>query len=496
MPNNEDLDWLKKMGRGRYTSGTRKTQQALQPVQLTELPEATLEGRPSARPTTTAQRQAMAVEIAPTPTPAVGPSLEHQAAMEALRARGPVQAPEERGVGQVPGRMAVRRITPTAPGVQPVTPEAGDFERRISEAANLGRQYGVPGLEGILGKIKPGDEVALTQAEAAIRDYGTRKEALRGREEVSGRALQTVTEATEAYQQRLAMIEGQVEDWRGQAAAQWNQAIQVADEYAMAAKEEVGVVLEKLDSLNAEIRQNRDFGRAHAMQSIAQAVKGSMQAGGRRIAEQYGKDSPEYIQWEMGAVQALSAAQSNIHATYQQMEEVQGKNILLATSEAMVKMNMYRSFQEQQHVEVLQAAAVNTAMRDIQAAQLTLSIEQLRMAGQESLANWIDASPVFFMDTGDLVTVLADIVSVDNLETLTAFSGRVTGRAGEAAKGARTTTTAKPRTGGVEGGGRIPTGGKPVGTEPRAAAIARQQRREMAAFTMVPEYTLPGEMRA
>jgi hypothetical protein len=153
------------------------------------------------------------------------------------------------------------------------------------------------------------------------------------------------------------------------------------------------------------------------MQSAVQAVTGSMKAEERNIVQTYGTDSKEYEQFRQSKSRALATVQSNIHTSYAQLEERQKTNLLNATSEAHVKSNMYIGFQEQQHVEMLKYRDSSRNAYSLQVAELDVTLEQMKMAGMENLANWLLETPTFSMDVTPLVTALSDLqITQENLE--------------------------------------------------------------------------------
>jgi hypothetical protein len=154
------------------------------------------------------------------------------------------------------------------------------------------------------------------------------------------------------------------------------------------------------------------------MQASVQATIGSMKAEERNILETYGAGSKEYEQFQMSKMNALGTVQSNIHATYQQLQEKQGQNYLNVVSEAYTKSNMYLGFQEQQHVDMLKYKADAQNAYDLQVSQFEVGVEQLRAQGMENLANWVIETPTFSMDATPLMTLLSDLAQTQAAEEL------------------------------------------------------------------------------
>lgn len=309
--------------------------------------------------------------------------------------------------------------------LNPVTPGGGtdysDYQKKIAQTAAATRDVGdttVPaGAKTTVGKLRG---VYKGVGETAISQYGKQAEAQKKGAEKAATALEMQGGATIDYLQRLDKIREGVTARAGAAREAWAAAPEKADEYVQAAKSRVGEVLNKLDEINAEIGRERDFSKAHAMQASVQATIGSMKAEERNIVETYGAESKEYEQFQMSKMNALGAVQSNIHATYQQLQEKQGENYLNVVSEAYTKSNMYLGFQEQQHVDMLKYKADAQNAYDLQVSQFEVGIEQMKMAGMENLANWIVETPTFSMDATPLMTLLADMAKAQQAEVMAA----------------------------------------------------------------------------
>jgi len=298
--------------------------------------------------------------------------------------------------------------------LNPVTP-TGDFDyeaykTKIAQTAAATRDIGdvsVPkGAETTVGGLRG---VYKGVGETAVAQYGKQAETKQKEAEKAATALEMQGGATIDYLQRLEKIQEGVTTRAGAAREAWAAAPEKADEYVQAARSRVGEVLTKLDEINAEIGKDRDFSKAHAMQASVQATIGSMKAEERNIVETYGADSKEYEQFQMSKMNSLATVQSNIHASYQQLQEQQGQNYLNVVSEAYTKSNMYLGFQEQQHVDMLKYKADAQNAYDLQVSQFEIGVEQLRMSGMENLANWVIETPTFSMDATPLMTLLSDM---------------------------------------------------------------------------------------
>ena len=305
--------------------------------------------------------------------------------------------------------------------LNPVTP-SGDFDyepyrQKIQQTAAQTRDVGetaVPGgakaaVGGLRGTYKGIGETAISQ-------FGEQAKVKTKEAEKAATALEMQGGATIDYLQRLDKIREGVTTRAGAARAAWAEAPEKADDYVQASRQRVGEVLDKLDEINSQIGKDRDFSKAHAMQASVQATIGSMKAEERNIVETYGADSKEFEQFQMSKQTTLATVQSNIHASYQQLQEKQGQNYLNVVSEAYTKSNMYVGFQEQQHVDMLKYKADAQNAYDMQVSQFEIGVEQLRMSGMENLANWIVETPTFSMDATPLMTLLSDLVSTQQTQ--------------------------------------------------------------------------------
>ena len=254
--------------------------------------------------------------------------------------------------------------------------------------------------------------------QTAISQYGQQADVQKKQAEKAASALELQGGATIDYLQNLDKIREGVTARAGAAREAWAAAPEKADDYVQAAKSRVGEVLNKLEDIQDQLGKDRDFSKAHAMQASVQATLGSMKSEERNIAETYGVDSKEFEQFQMSKMNTLATVQSNIHASYQQLQEQQGQNYLNVVSEAYTKSNMYLGFQEQQHVDMLRYKADAQNAYDLQVSQFELGIEQLKMSGKENLANWMVETPTFSMDATPLMTLLADMAKAQQAEVM------------------------------------------------------------------------------
>lgn len=295
------------------------------------------------------------------------------------------------------------------------------YKTKIAQTAAQTRDIGdtstPAGAQATVGKLQG---VYQGVGQTAISQYGQQADVQKKQAEKAASALEMQGGATIDYLQNLDKIREGVTARAGAAREAWAAAPEKADDYVQAAKSRVGEVLNKLEDIQSQLGKERDFSKAHAMQASVQATLGSMKSEERNIAETYGVDSKEFEQFQMSKMNTLATVQSNIHASYQQLQEQQGQNYLNVVSEAYTKSNMYLGFQEQQHVDMLRYKADAQNAYDLQVSQFELGIEQLKMSGKENLANWMVETPTFSMDATPLMTLLADMAKAQQADKMAA----------------------------------------------------------------------------
>ncbi len=319
--------------------------------------------------------------------------------------------------------------------LNPVTPTGGtDYEayrstiqRTAAQTRDVGDVTVPSGAKTAVGGLR-GAYAGI--GETAISQYQKQAGVKTKEAEKAATALEIQGGATIDYLQRLDKIREGVTARADAARDAWAAAPEKADEYVQASRSRVGEVLAKLDDINSQIGKDRDFSKAHAMQASVQATIGSMRSEERNIVETYGAESKEFEQFQMSKMNALGVVQSNIHASFQQLQEQQGQNYLRVVSEAYTKSNMYVGFQEQQHVDMLRYKADAQNAYDLKVSQFEIGVEQLRSAGMENLANWVVETPTFSMDATPLMTLLSDLAQTQAAQQRADFLANQQARAG------------------------------------------------------------------
>lgn len=314
--------------------------------------------------------------------------------------------------------------TGTAIPVPGTTPQTGglnipDYQKKVQSAAAATRRTGEPSKQGLASAEKAAGQLRGARGDvgrAAVESFRTQAGAQKSQAQKAASALEMMGESTQRGLQNLEAIQSSVRQTAQRATESWGTAAEKADEYVKAARTRVGEVLGKLDQVNEEFGKERSFAKAHAMQASVQATIGSMRREERNILENYGTDSPEYQQFQASKRSALATVQSNIHASYQQMQEQQNQTYINAVSDAYTKSNMYLGFQEQQHVEMLKFREQSRTAYALQVSQFDVAVEQMKMSGMENLANWMVETPSFTMDMTPLMTLLSDLQTAQETE--------------------------------------------------------------------------------
>jgi len=283
------------------------------------------------------------------------------------------------------------------------------FREAVKDIAEKTKQVPIPSTADVPGQQLP-------EVKAAIKGFGTQAAAKKQEAAKAAQALALKGAGTEATMRRLAELQTEAMGRRQKASEAWGAAAEKAGEYVQSAELRTRQALNRLDSINAEISQGRDFAKAHAMNAAVQGVIGSMSEYEDQVVQKYGVDSKEYQQFQAKKAQTLSTTQSQIETSYRQLAEQQSLTYMNASNELQWKEDMYKSFQEQQHVETLRYLSQANDAYDMQLSQFNLAIEQMRGTEMENIANWIVQTPVFSMDVMPLVTFASDLVASRNAE--------------------------------------------------------------------------------
>ena len=226
-------------------------------------------------------------------------------------------------------------------------------------------------------------------------------------------ALELVGEATFRNAEALARSQEGIKQHLGNINEAFNSAAEQADEYVQAARGRVSETLDRLDVIHKDFQESRSFAKAHSMQAATQSVLGSMKSEERGISQTYGANSAEMAQFKQQKQSALGQMHSNIRAQYQQLAEAQHNTYMSTVADVSTKQNMYLGFQEQQHVDMLKFMDQSKQAYKLQATELDVGIEQMKMVGMENLANWMISTPTYTMDLTPIVSLMSVMQSTE-----------------------------------------------------------------------------------
>lgn len=336
--------------------------------------------------------------------------------------------------------------------VQGVSPEtASALQKSVSQLGSTSqtttqRAPGRYSVETIPGTSTTAAKGLQNVGQALLENMKTQEADLGKRAESAASALEIVGQTQLESAQNIAGIQAGLKSQAGQASAAFGAAAEKADEYVQAARTRVQEVLSKVDQVYNDIKTSNDFAKAHDMQSAVQASLGSMRAEERNIAEVYGKGSPEYQQFQVQKSMALANVQSSIHSSYANLKSQMDMTYLGAMSDAYTKSNTAVSYQEQQHVDMLRYKAEAESAYSLQVAQLDTTLEQMKSAGMENLANWILETPTFSMDATGTVAAISDLLTTqETLNQQAALNAAQTELTGAQASQARNVANAGSR---------------------------------------------------
>lgn len=290
------------------------------------------------------------------------------------------------------------------------------FLADIGKTAQQTRDVSIPSLAPVqamqakLPQYKR-TETARLGIQAGMQDWQTQAEVTKGRAEKAATALETKGASTVESMRNLEALESEVRAQQGRGETLWTEAAKKAGEYVEATRSRTVGTLRDLDDIFRGINTDRDYAKAHAMQAGVQATLGAMEGEGRAIAEKYGTDSKEFQVFTEKKMKSLGNMQSQIEVGYANLVEEANKNYLNARTDVATKMQMYTGFQEQQHVETLMGMARSSESYAMQSAQFLLTVEQLRMAGMDDMANWITGTPEFSMELASLMALATEAVT-------------------------------------------------------------------------------------
>ena len=201
-----------------------------------------------------------------------------------------------------------------------------------------------------------------------------------------------VTDANQNLDEQVAMLKEAQEEG---ISPLWDVAMGKADEVVLNAQARTKTVMGDLDRLIDEIRIDRNFEKAHAMQVAVQTSLGQMNSYGDTIKRQYGVDSAEFAQFTQQKGMSLAMTQSNIHDSYAKIGAEIDQIAISATAQTSTQMAMFENYNEQAMLDVYRSAAMADQQYDLEISQQLIAIEQMKMNNQGMLAEWVANTTVF-----------------------------------------------------------------------------------------------------
>ena len=199
----------------------------------------------------------------------------------------------------------------------------------------------------------------------------------------------------------------------GQVSGYWADAMQEADDYAKAAMQKVSDVTAKVEGIFREWQQDRSSSKAAAMQAGVQSIAGSMQEQQKNIAQTYGVNSAEYAGFQGAKVKTLGTLFSNIQVQFQQMADTAYNSFIQTYSDTATKMNTMTSYQEQQHVDTIKAAAQAQDSMKIQQTQLGLATLAAEGTVYQGFMDMMNNIPTYVMDSAPAASAIMDMIKAD-----------------------------------------------------------------------------------
>lgn len=286
---------------------------------------------------------------------------------------------------------------------------------KASQLMAYSKQIGGPDLGTILGGLGAqdyGSEATgrnFGMVESVLRDFESQQMSMQQQATNRAAATDLMKEATLTAGENLDKIALDAKGRMEAAVGGWDIAIGKANEYVEAGRQRTKQIMAQVDEMAQEMIERHDFSKAHAMQVGVQATIGSMQGMEKEVVAQFGKDSEEYMQFRGQKMKSLALMQSNVHSAYDQLRIQMDMSILKSTADAGTTMAMYENYQEQASLGIYSAAASANQAYDLQYTNTLIGIEQLKTQNMAGLAEWIESTPVFSVETGPMMALITSL---------------------------------------------------------------------------------------
>lgn len=216
--------------------------------------------------------------------------------------------------------------------------------------------------------------------------------------------------------QRLQALQTSLSGAASKAAEAWQLAGEKANEGVQAANQRMSEVVGRLDKMVNDVTSGLDFAKAHAIQATAMGTLNAMTEAERDVVSQFGKSSPEHMDFVARKTASLQQSISSIHDKYMELA-VSAKTTMAATwASAATTMATLVNYQEKGAVDVAVAAAQALPLYELQTAQLNMQIEQYKTLELNDLVDSMSGAAVLRYDSLPLAQFIGDIMAARKAE--------------------------------------------------------------------------------
>lgn len=254
-------------------------------------------------------------------------------------------------------------------------------------------------------QVQSARQNALAQAQALQTQATNQSEALKAK----GAVVQDSVQRLQALQTTMAGASSK-------AAEAWQLAGEKADEGVQAANQRMSEVVGRLDKMVNDVTSGLDFAKAHAIQATAMGTLNAMTEAERDVVSQFGKSSPEHMDFVARKTASLQQSISSIHDKYMELA-VSAKTTMAATwASAATTMATLVNYQEKGAVDVAVAAAQALPLYELQTAQLNMQIEQYKTLGLNDLVDSMSGAAVLRYDSLPLAQLIGELAAARKAE--------------------------------------------------------------------------------
>ena len=219
--------------------------------------------------------------------------------------------------------------------------------------------------------------------------------------------------------QRLEQLQSSLTGVRATGAAAWQEAMDKSNESVAASNQRMSEVMGRLDTMIADVSKGMDFAKAHAIQSTAMGTLQAMTEAERNTVAQFGRNSPEHMDFVARKTASLQQSISGIHDAYMQLAAGVGTSMTATWGTAATTMATLVNYQEKGMVDVYAAAAQALPMYELQTAQLTMQIEQYKAMELNDMVDSMAGAAVLRYDSLSVAQLISDLAAARKAEQKT-----------------------------------------------------------------------------